>query len=137
MSSGHFKWLRNPDGTRKLDETGHGILIPINEEPAPELHYVQQDTMDPLRHPKTSEIIDSRSKWRIVNKQHKLEEVGNDLISNRPREVKDRITEERIYEAFQKGEAISSDPARRNAHRNMMLERRENHERLFKNGTGK
>jgi len=128
---GHFKWLRNPDGTRKLDETGHGILIPAEQEQPAELHYVHQDTMPPLRHPVTSETIDSRTKWKQINREHNLLEVGNDLISKRPREIKDRITEERIYQAFEKSEAILSDPARRNSYRNEQAMLRERNQRLL------
>jgi hypothetical protein len=82
------------------------------------------DEMDPIKHPVTEEIIDSKSKYHRVNKSLGLEVVGNDLLSQRPQHLKEKITDEVILDRIEKAEAILSDPSK------MRAREHENHERL-------
>jgi len=41
-------------------------------------HYVIQDSMDPIKHPATGQMFDSKSAFRAENKARGLVEVGND-----------------------------------------------------------
>lgn len=83
-----------------------------------ETHAVHQDSMEPLKHPVTGEIVDSKTRWNQINKERRLEVVGNDLLSKQPRSIPDRLTEERIRDAMEKAESIVSDPAKLRAKRN-------------------
>lgn len=85
--------------------------------------YVHQDTFKaPLRHPKTDEMVDSMTRWNEINKEHKLECVGNDLLSKHKREVKEKITDERFDDAYQHAWAIETDPFKRNQRINRQRE---------------
>lgn len=107
----------NPDELTKHD---------LNEGSA----YVHQDTMKTaLRHPVTCEKIDSLTKWNRENKRLGLECVGNDLLSKRKPQLKDKITDEKIMNAIEKAESILSDPAKTRAYRNEQIERAELHAR--------
>lgn len=41
--------------------------------------YVISDTMDPVAHPVTGRILDSKSAFRQITRERGLQEVGNDL----------------------------------------------------------
>lgn len=85
---------------------------------------VIQDTMDPIKHPVTEEMIDSKSKYHRINRNLGLEVVGeNDLLSNKPRTTKDYLPESKIMEAQYKAEAILSDPSKRRAYREAQAEK--------------
>ena len=66
--------------------SGNG-LTPYEQERSAELPSVIQDSMEPLEHPVTREIIDSKSKFRRITKFHGYEEVGydRDWETNTPR----------------------------------------------------
>jgi len=100
------------------------------DEPSPEPSlFVQGDTFEqPLKHPVSGKMFDSKSEYLKETKRLGLEIVGNDKFSQRPRNIKDKISEERILDAIQHAEAIQSDPARRNEQRyknEQILERAE------------
>lgn len=115
---------------------GPGEFVQIaGESPAPDVHAVHQDSMDPLTHPVTGEIVTSRARWARINMQHKLEEVGTERLSEQKRNIPDRLTESRIRDAMEKAESIVSDPAKLNARRNLEALLRERNERLL-NGRG-
>lgn len=54
------------------------LPYPPNYYESNRAHYVQQDTMEPLRHPSTGEVYESKSAFRRQTKALGLEEVGND-----------------------------------------------------------
>ena len=90
--------------------------------------FVHQDTMKKaLRHPVTGELVDSMTRWNRINKEQGLECVGNDLLSNRKPELKDRITDELILDRIDKAESILRDPTKRRDYENMQRERTERH----------
>lgn len=45
--------------------------------------YVISDTMDGTRHPVTGQILDSKSKFRQITREHGLTEVGNETMKSR------------------------------------------------------
>ena len=93
---------------------------------------VCQDTIPPLKHPVTGEIVNSRSEWNRINKLRGLECVGNDLLSHKSSNIPDRITDAVIMDKMEQAEAILSDPARRRAFHNMNLVLAERNERLLR-----
>jgi hypothetical protein len=109
------------------------VFIELTAEPvATESPAVHQDSMNPLKHPVTGELVDSKTRWNQINKNHGLQVVGNDLLSKQPRRTKDRLTDERIKTAMERAEAIHSDPAKLNEHRNMNALLAERNERLLR-----
>lgn len=60
------------------------LPYPPNYYESNRAHYVQQDTMEPLRHPSTGEVYDSKSAFRRQTKALGLEEVGNDWRGKEP-----------------------------------------------------
>jgi hypothetical protein len=109
------------------------VFIELNVEPAKaEVPAVHQDSFGkPLKHPVTGEVVESKTRWNEINKEHNLQVVGNDLLSQKPRNIQDRITEDRIKTAMERAEAIHSDPAKRNAYRNQQAELAERNARLL------
>lgn len=97
-------------------------------------HSVHGDEMPKLRHPVTGEIVQERTKWRKINKELGLQEVGNDLLSGQKHEVKDHITDEKIIEKVKEAESIMEDPFKRNQWRNMQMELYERNRRLLGGG---
>ena len=75
-------------------------------------HFVHGDTFKyALRHPKTGEMVDSMTRWNAINREHKLEVVGNDWISpDGPKNdlAPERINDERFNEAFEKAWATET-----------------------------
>ena len=71
-----------------------------------------EDTMPALKHPVTEEVFESKSAYRRVNKILGLEEVGNDLLSNKKRKNPPVLTESQVLNAIQRAEAICSDPSK-------------------------
>lgn len=112
---GVYRWI-------DLDETAT----------AQEAPFIHQDSFDrPLRHPVTGKMYDSRSAYEKENKRLGLEVVGNEKLSQKPRQLKDKITEAQIMDAIHHAEAIHSDPARLRAVREENLRRIERAERLL------
>jgi len=62
------KWIYNPSC---------GKLEPINKPSRPYVTAVHQDTMEPLKHPFTGEVFDSKSAFRRVTKANGGVEVGD------------------------------------------------------------
>lgn len=116
---------------RKVYVFRSGKCVEVGKASPTELHSVHQDTMAPLRHPKTGEMIESRTQWNAINSKYKLECVGNDLLSNHKHEIKEHITEERILDAYDKAESILSDPYKYNQHTNQNMARYERNQRLL------
>jgi len=97
--------------------------------------FVHQDTLkQPLRHPKTDEMVDSLSRWNAINKEHKLECVGNDLLSRRKDNFKEKITDARFNDAYEEAYNIETDPFKRNQRVNRQ---REEVEKFYKAQNGK
>lgn len=98
---------------------------------ASDAHFVHNDSMPPLKHPVTGEMIDSVSKWHKVTANNGGRVVGNDLQSAKPNQTQDKVTEKIILDRIEKAEAIASDPARFRERQNENLERLERHRRLI------
>lgn len=67
-------------------------------------HFVQQDTIDPIKDPKTGKVFDSKSAYIKHVKSYGGEILGNDLISkekNCGRNPQDRVTEEKVMDAIE------------------------------------
>lgn len=95
--------------------------------------FIHQDTiLGGLMHPVTGKVVESMTEWNRINKQHGLECVGNDLLSKRKREVKDKVTDERLMDAIYKAESIMSDPAKKREWDNQQEARFEKHNAIFK-----
>lgn len=43
-------------------------------------HYVISDTMQPMRHPITGKLMDSKSKFRAITRANNCVEVGNEVM---------------------------------------------------------
>ena len=94
--------------------------------------FIHQDTMKvPLRHPVTGRKMDSMTQWNRTNERLGLECVGNDLLSNRKREVKDKVTDEMILDRIEKAESILNDPAKYRAYKNREAEKLAMHDKMF------
>lgn len=119
-----YRWVKGPDGV------GHFVELAARdyENPAP---FVHQDSMPALKHPVTGEMVESRTRWAAINKEHKLDVVGNDLLSNRKGPSPDRISDEAFKKAHDKAQAILNDPARRNEWRNQRLAIMEKNARMI------
>lgn len=92
-----------------LGESIFGKEDPFNNDLS--ARNVIEDTMTPLKHPVTGEVINSKTKWAQVNRDHGLEVVGNDIPKYR-HQIRDRITDDVILDRIQRAEAIYSDPAK-------------------------
>lgn len=111
--------------TRRVYKHIDGKVVQVAGEPPKESNapFVIGDTFKtPLRHPKTDEIVDSMTRWKQINKEHKLECVGNDLLSKHARRHEERITEERFNDAYEQAWAIETDPFKRNQQRNKQMQ---------------
>ena len=80
-------------------------------------HFVKGDSFKyPLRHPKTDEMVESMTRWNEINREHKLEVVGNDWIGEGdPKNdlPSERITDDRFNEAFEKAWATETNQDKR------------------------
>lgn len=114
--NGEWRWI-------EYDEKGNA-----KEPIAPFIH---QDTMDPLTHPVTGEVIDSRCQWERINERHGLECVGNELLSEKPRRCEEKVTDAVVMDRIYRAEAIFDDPSKRRAREYENLERRARVERLI------
>ena len=99
----------------KYDEKlGKMVEVYNSERVEVDAPYVIQDTLrDPLWHPVTEKIYDSTSAYMRDTKALGLDVVGNDLLSKRPRQVKDKITDAVIMDKIEKAESIVNDPIKR------------------------
>lgn len=81
----------------------NGELVPKHlapMDPVESRPYVISDAMEPLHHPITGQVMDSKAAFRRVTRQHGCEEVGNDKWPDRrpveppnPRAVMKEIVE--------------------------------------------
>ena len=53
---------------------------PDELRPKEAFHYVVEDTMQPLEHPATGRICDSKSAFRRITKENGCVELGNDKV---------------------------------------------------------
>ncbi len=103
--------------TRRIYKHNGKEVVQVAGEPPKELvsAFVHGDTLKtPLRHPKTDEMVDSMTRWNAINKEHKLECVGNDLLSKYGNDHKEKITDERFNDAYEHAYAIETDAFKRN-----------------------
>jgi hypothetical protein len=63
------------DGRTFVDVTGW-------KRPPSRFPAIHRDTSEPMVHPATGEVFDSKSRFRAVTKQHGLVEVGTDNLTN-------------------------------------------------------
>lgn len=63
---------------------------------------IHRDTSEPMVHPATGEMFDSKSRFRAVTKQHGLIEVGTDNLTNlNPRRADVKSRKQDIAQAIQ------------------------------------
>jgi hypothetical protein len=63
---------------------------------------IHRDTSEPMVHPATGEVFDSKSRFRAVTKQHGLVEVGTDNLTNlNPRRADVKSRKQDIAQAMQ------------------------------------
>lgn len=108
--------------TRKLYKKvdGEWRWFDLDEKPDETPFFIQGDTLDkPLKHPVTGKMYDSRSEYLKATKALGLEVVGDEKLSQRPRNLKENITDDKIIDAIQRAEAIQSDPFKRNQFKRM------------------
>jgi hypothetical protein len=118
--------------TRRIYKWKDGEFVQVAGEAPKEATsaFVIGDTFKtPLRHPKTDEMVDSMTRWNAINKEHKLECVGNDLLSKYANEHREKITEERFNDAYEEAYAIETDPFKRNQRINQQREDLEKYNR--------
>lgn len=110
------------DGFKNVE----GMQIERSENKSAAVH---QDSMNsPLQSPITGHIYESKSAYMKHVKRHGCEVVGNDLLSNKKRDLPDRVNDKVILDRIEKAESIYSDPTKMRARQN------ENHERLERYG---
>lgn len=119
MPSRYYRW----DGEKVQD-------IGLAESSGEVTAAVIDDTMDPLKHPVTGKVYDSKRRYLADTKRMGYEVVGNDLLSRQKRELPERITESKVIDACHRAEAIQSDPCKLNGWRNRQIELAGQMERL-------
>lgn len=99
---------------RKLYVVRDGKIVELTASAPGEVSapFVQQDTMDPLRHPISGRIYDSKSEYMKETRAHGCEVVGNELLSQKPRRTKEVITEKVVLDRIERAEAILNDPSK-------------------------
>lgn len=86
---------------RKLFAYRGGKFVEITkDEVKPIAPYVYTDTMDATEHPCDGNVYESKSRFRAVTKAHGCMEIGNDLLSEHPKERVNNITDKHIAEAL-------------------------------------
>lgn len=111
--------------TRRIYKHINGKVVQVAGDLPKESNspFVIGDTFKaPLRHPKTDEMVDSMTRWNQINKEHKLECVGNDLLSKYANDHKEKITDERFDDAYEQAFSIETDPFKRNQRINQQRE---------------
>lgn len=118
---------------RRLWVVRDGELMEVAEESASEVEapFIIDDTMGPIRSMANGRVYDSKSRYMQSIRDRGLEVVGNDLLSKKPRNIPDKITEKVILDKIEKAEATMSDPTKWRAHQNRNMELRERAERLL------
>lgn len=74
-------------------------------------HMVIDDSIPVLEHPVTGEKVNSKTRWAQINKEHKLDVVGNDVPKYRHR-IPDKFTDELVLDRIQKAESIVGDSSK-------------------------
>lgn len=93
---------------------------------------VHQDTLkQPIRDLVTGKMHDSQSAYLREVRSRGDEVVGNDLMSRRPQQLKEHITESMVMDRISRAEAIHSDPAKFRARQNENFERLERRKKLL------
>jgi len=65
---------------RHIWHAGQWVDVTDWKRPPRKTPYIVRDTMAPAVHPATGEIMDSKSAFRALNRDHGLREVGNDAL---------------------------------------------------------
>jgi hypothetical protein len=83
------------DGQTFVDVTGW-------KRPPSRFPAIHRDTSEPMVHPATGDVFDSKSRFRAVTKQHGLVEVGTDNLTNlNPRRADVKSRKQDIAQAMQ------------------------------------
>jgi hypothetical protein len=99
MARAKYKW----NGSEMVEIYNDGLANSVT--PA-----VHQDTMDALRSPLTGEVFESKGQYLRHVKSRGCDVVGNDLLSGAKRNLKDTITDDKIFDAMDKAESILRNP---------------------------
>jgi hypothetical protein len=104
-----------PRTVYKYDETlGKMVEVYNSDRVEVDAPFVQGDTFStPLKHPVSEKMFDSKSAYLRETKALGLDVIGNDLLSKKPRQVKDKITDAVIMDKIEKAESILNDPIKR------------------------
>jgi len=93
--------------------------IELDTMPQTNPFFVHTDELsEPLKHPVNGKTYTSKAKYVKDTQKLGLEIVGEEKLSQKPRQLKDKITEKQVLDAMERAEAIHSDPAKRNEWRN-------------------
>lgn len=109
-------------------------VIPIEEAPPKELHYVQDDSMPPVFNHADGKIYDSKHAIRETYRRRGYLEVGNDKLSKYcPKDGRRNIpfADKTIMNALEKSYSQLEDPSFR---RNFRERESERFERLIRDG---
>lgn len=61
-------------------------LVEIGGSGPVDAHFVIQDSMDPIEHPHTGELVDSKSRFEAINREHGLVNVSG-AVGQRKRSI--------------------------------------------------
>lgn len=93
--------------------------------------FIQQDTIDPIRHMVSGKIFDSRSAYLKECERTNTKVVGNDWVGGVKHDLPDKLTEERIVDAMDFAESTVGDSSKLRAFHNQNLEILERREKLL------
>jgi len=96
---------------------------------------IHEDTLaQPLRHPVTNRIHDSKSSYMRDCEETGTRVVGNDWVGTGPTKPDDIIDDKMIMDKMRKAEAILRDPAKRRERQNLNYKMAEHSKRFMQNG---
>jgi hypothetical protein len=119
--------------SRKLFVSRNGKIVELTASAPGQVSapYVQQDTMDPLRHPISGKVYDSKSQFNAETRASGCVCVGNELLSKKPQNRKEVITEKMVLDRIERAESIINDPSKYRARVEDNYRRLERREKLL------
>lgn len=93
-------WVQISEFRHKWYPTKEAYKRAIGELSSESHVYIIDDTMPGTEHPVTGEVIDSKSRFREVTREHGCIEVGNELLSQSPARKPEGLPKEVVKEAI-------------------------------------